>query len=386
MFGFVSHRSACEALRLLDGNEPRWPEQSRQLPHKEGLILSQRDFARWERQVDLAAHGIVSRPVDLLVFSKDQRRRGKRAHFHVWGGPVPAGSMVRLGEYLLVSGPELVIIQHAGYQLKSRPLVKRFTRDLHAERDAMAFAGLDPHDAAFDHPWHWERTVRIVRLAMLVCEFCGTYRLAVGEGTPRYRVAPLTSKERIGQVLSQLDGVFGERRVREALRLGFEGSASPMETALVMMLTLPVEWGGFGLPRPQMNHAVNVRGLPYVPVSLEQVTPDLLWEDRGQGHDVVLEYDSDEFHGVGDDVTAAARSRKAGEDAVRSNVLALKGFLCLRATTEAMRSVGGVELLARQVAFGLGEKLREPNKVEALRRRRLFAILTGREAEEAGKL
>lgn len=384
MFGFVSHHSACEALRVMSGGEPRWPEESRQLPRGEGLILSQRDAARFGQQVDLAARGIVSRPVDLLVFSKDQRRRGKQAHFHVWGGLVPAGSMVRLGERLLVSGPELVIIQHAGYQLKRWPLIKRFTRDLHADEDALAFAGLDPNDVVYDHPLHWERTVRIVRLAMLVCEFCGTYRLAVGEGKPRYRVAPLTSKERIEQVLSQLGGVFGERRVREALRLGFEGSASPMETALVMMLTLPVEQGGFGLPRPQMNHTVDVRGLSYAPASLEQVTPDLLWEGEEGRRAVALEYDSDEFHGVGEDATPAARSRKAGEDAVRANVLALKGYLCLRATTETMRSVGNVEVLARQVAFGLGRTLREPSKVEALRRRRVFAILTGREQEAAG--
>lgn len=144
-----------------------------------------------------------------------------------------------------------------------------------------------------------------------------------------------------------------------------------METALSLMLTMPVELGGFGIQKPLLNAAVDTSVLDDALRGCDSVTPDMLWPDQK----VALEYDSSEFH-------ARKGTRQAERDAARSNTLLLMGCRVLRATTRGVSSLSGAALLARQIAFLLGEPLREPTPLEEQRRSKLFGELMPRLAGE----
>ncbi len=149
-------------------------------------------------------------------------------------------------------------------------------------------------------------------------------------------------------------------RAQKVRELAFDGSASPMETSLALLLTLPLEFGGFGLPRPQLNVPIDVS----ISGGRMTVTPDFLWREQR----VALEYDSDEFH-------VNKGREQAGRDALRANALLAVGYRVFRATTQMTRTLEGVAVLAGQLAAALGAGLAEPTEVEELRRRRLFAEL-----------
>jgi hypothetical protein len=158
--------------------------------------------------------------------------------------------------------------------------------------------------------------------------------------------------------------LYAPERVNGALDLAFEHSASPMETALALMLTLPCEYGGYGLPRPELNASLPVGAYADLWDGGPLITPDLLWRDTR----LVVEYDSDEEH-------ASRGGRKAGDDAVRANVLVAMGYRVLRVTTSNVRSLVAVDRAARQVAACLAITLDEADAVTQIRRHKLHALL-----------
>lgn len=365
-FAFLGYESACEALRFITGREKRWPPTERILPIWGACVSSQRDFVQFESKTDLAAYGVTSKPVDLLVASAQMRRFGKRATFHVWKHVVPKKSMIRLESNLIASGPELVIIQMSGYQLKSGPLIDKFVEQLHNDEDAIIAAG-SGELPLYDDPRIWERIVRLVRMAMLTMEFCGTYRLPCGGRPTTYGAPRLMTLESLRAVRNEVPTAFGSKRLEGVLSIAMERSASPMETGMSLLLTMPVEMGGFGLPKPLLNWSKDVRGNEFVHPGRKELTPDMLWDAAC----VAVEYDSDENH-------ALAPREQAMVDAMRANALTAMGYSVLRITTGMARSLAEMTLFARQLASKLHVDLAEPTLLEMLRRRRLHELLLGR--------
>ena len=361
MYAFLSHGSACEALRSLDGPRQTWPSEARGLPLSGACISNQRTFKELAKEADFVALGVTSRPVDLLVPTQAMRSRGKDAQFHVWSGLVPASSMLRLTEDVILSGPELVIAQYCGAQAKFGALLDRHVQALRAEEDAIGMMGIDA-PAVIDDPLARDSIERLVAATVLACEFAGTYRLG-GDGT-RYHASALMSRASLGVVLSQLQGTTNRTRAAEVAGLFFEGSASPMEPALTLFLALPVNFGGMGLPRPELNAPVDVSRWRGVLAERDEVRPDMLWRSAC----VAAEYDSVEFH-------EQRGARQLEEDARRSNILTTCGYRVLRVTPGVVRSLYDAELFARQLARLLDVELEVPSEVQALRRRRLFALL-----------
>lgn len=365
MYAFIGHRSACEALRLVKGREPRWPRAVRELPSAESgqCISRQREFREFAKTTDLGALGLGSEPVDLLVSSARQRSRGKAAVIHVWKHAVPAKSMYRLDDRLLVSGPELALAQLAGYQLKLDPLIDEFVDELWREQGRLKSIGLDDQPI-YDDPVLRERMRRTIRMTMLAMEFCGTYRLGVAGGATRYKVNPLTSVNAIRDLAVEIPELFGARRLETALAFTLERSASPMETALALMLTMPAEYGGYEFPKPQLNVEIGVSASHIAPAGRNGVTPDILWGDEH----VALEYDSSEFH-------EKAGPRQLEIDAVRSNVLTALGYKVFRVTTSMIESLSSIDLLAAQLAEVLGLQVPRLSDVEKIRRKELHFLL-----------
>lgn len=366
-YAFVSHRSAIEALRSLSARDlraaPRWPPNRRMLPVMGQCVTTQRQFKRFVRETDLSAHGIVSRPVDLLVPSPYLRSRGKGARLHVWERVLPERCMLRLDKNLLVSGPAMVAVELLSSQAKLDGLLDAFVDEVRAQSSLLRSMGID-ESPKVELPLHWERLRRIVVVAAIVTELAGTYRLPTDGGTVRYHMPRLLRVADVRNMADDPSARFIGARLRAAAGMAFDDSASPRETALALMLSMPLDYGGFGLPKPRLNLSIDVSGERGAVADRNVVTPDLVWAEQR----VVLEYDSGEFHGGGD-------ARRLGEDAVRSNTLAAMGFVVLRATTGSVATLPQLELLARQVARCLGVGLAQASDIQLTRRRKVFGEL-----------
>lgn len=369
MYAFVSHESAVDALRLLSSGGrrvedlERWPPSARCLPPVSECVSGQRDLRGSRAEGSLRSLGLSARPVDLMVGEKGARSDGRGARFHVWRGLLPAGSLLVAGPDLLISGPELAVIELCSSQGKLDALLDAHVAAVRAETGVLADLGVDERPV-IDHPLEWERIRRLVAATAVACELAGTYRLGVDGREVRYGVPPLMSARSLAHAAGQLPKISGTHRAKVVSELMVDGSASPMETTLALLLSLPQDFGGFGLARPRLNQRIDVSDLRGCISDRDVVTPDLVWPDEK----VALEYDSAEFH-------AGSGTARPGEDAVRWNILTAIGYRVLRATPQTVRTPRDLELLARQVAHLLGIELGQPTPVQGLRRRKLYAQL-----------
>ena len=97
----------------------------------------------------------------------------------------------------------------------------------------------------------------LARLIMLGYELCGTYVL-VDKGPAPRRDAPLTTVAKLRTFIEGTSNARGRKKALRALRYVLDRSASPMESALAMLLCLPYGLGGYGLPEPRLNYHVDV--------------------------------------------------------------------------------------------------------------------------------
>ncbi|MGN0076255.1 MAG: DUF559 domain-containing protein, partial [Parafannyhessea sp.] len=84
----------------------------------------------------------------------------------------------------------------------------------------------------------------------------------------------------------------GCKRALEALRIAGEGSRSPAETLLYLLLCIPRSMFGYGLPKPLLNRRIDISRDAQMRLRTEYVVVDLLFEDER----LVVEYDSRSFH------------------------------------------------------------------------------------------
>lgn len=364
----MSHSSACDALRTRGEHAsdlPRWPSEPRKLPRYGDCVSTQRAFNKYARETDLQAYGMGNDPVHLLVPSASSRSRGKNAIFHVWSRELPARSLYRLSDTLFASTPEFVLLQMAAQKCNPERLIDDFAKKSQAERELLKRIGSN-EDPVYDDPFAWERKSRLVSMALVATEFAGYYRLPTVLRDTQYQLKPLVTLENQHAFLGTHPNLYGASRVREALGLAFDRSASPMESALALMLSLPVEAGGFGLPKPELNKKVPTEQFESMWDGGPVITPDLLWEECK----VAVEYESDEFHG-------RLGAGKADVDAVRANVLTAMGYAVFRATKGTARSISATGCLAQQVAQAMGITVIDPSEVEAIRRQKLHVLLMG---------
>ncbi len=366
MYAFLSHSSACDALRALDKDVSRfsrWPNRPRKLPRYGDCVSTQRAFHEYAREVDLKAYGMSDNTVHLLVPSASSRSRGKSATFHVWSRDLPAHSLYRLSDTLFASAPEFVLFQMAAQNFKSEPLIDDFVKKGQDEREFLKRIGSD-EKLVYDDPFSWERKARLISMALVATEFAGYYRLPTALHDTRYRQKPLVTLENQYAFLGANPNLYGVSRARKALELAFDRSASPMESALALMLSLPVEFGGFGLPKPELNKGIPTKQFESMWDGGPVITPDLQWED----HKIAVEYESDEFHN-------RLGASKADSDAVRANVLTAMGYAVFRATKSTAQSISNTMRLARQVAQAMGGAVADPSEVETIRRQKLQSLL-----------
>ena len=384
LYAFVSHESAVDAIwslaargwkGLLD-DEGVWA-----VPSPESCVKSQGDLRRLADDVDLRSLGIRRCPLDLLVPNKSCYSRGRRARFHVWADSFPAHSFVRPHEQVLVSTPYFVVLQLAMARRADR-LSRQDAESLAAE-DALIRRelGIAGSGSTVSELLQWNNIARFVRAVQVLCDFMATYRY-VPEGyggdlgpstgaSVRYGTKPLVNPQAMERYIGEMGNAKGIMRAREVTRAAYAGSASPMETMLALMLTLPSTMGGFGLPHAQLNWEITPGKLELALASQEMMLADICWPESR----VAIEYHGWREH-------FGSGPRKVGEDAARANSLTALGWKVFHVTFEQAKTVEGVSLLARQVARALDVELPRSSPTELVWRSRLLAMLLPKVGDE----
>ena len=179
-----------------------------------------------------------------------------------------------------------------------------------------------------------------------------------------FQKKPIVRPEVLQKYLAEMGAARGIKRARKVAATAFCCAASPMETMLVLMLTLPCAMGGFGLPRPVVNWSMPKDQLRRELIAQDEIIVDLCWVEQK----VAVEYYGWEEH-------FGAGRGKVAADATRANGLAAMGWVVYVVTYEQVCTLAGVSLLAGQVAAGLGTSLSEPSELELVWRSRLLANL-----------
>lgn len=89
-------------------------------------------------------------------------------------------------------------------------------------------------------------------------EVCGDYRMRLNPADPYTGQPATTSKDEITKLLDQHPGKPGATRARLALRHIYDHSASPMETASAIALSLPTSEGGVGIRGIELNKPLEI--------------------------------------------------------------------------------------------------------------------------------
>ncbi|MCL2632516.1 MAG: hypothetical protein FWD45_05480 [Coriobacteriia bacterium] len=219
---FISHSSALEYWRRYGADSA---QLSTQAFHQHGLPSTAYDRAVL---LNTAKHEL-NLPIDVLTRNNKARRKIEGLRHNTFSHPVPVGSLINCGDGLVVSSPEFCF-----FQMASR--------------------------------------LSLVKLIELGYEFCGVYSLVAEKDAGRlasddntagesldnssmgfYTRHPLTSVRKLKAYVSHMSNAHGQKKAARAVRFIIDGSASPMETILSMLLTLPKKLGGYGLPKPSLN-------------------------------------------------------------------------------------------------------------------------------------
>jgi len=253
----------------------------------------------------------LSLPLDIMVGDRSARRPSKAVRPYVCPKHIPDGAFVSFGDGLYLSSPEFCFFQMAA-----------------------------------KYP--------LAQLIALGFEICGSYSLPGNALTggdqgdlvqTMYDLPPLTSKKKLTAFSARMEGWVGRNQALKALRFVADNSASPMETVLVMLLTLPYRLGGYGLSMPELNGRIypNKRASHFASKSFYR--GDLLWRDAG----IVAEYNSDAEH---------ASSNRIAMDAIRRNDLSLCGIFEVTVTKKQIKSAELFDKVAKQIAVRIGKELR----------------------------
>jgi len=296
----ISHNSALEFWLLHRSKPNRFP-----IRFVESNVSIGTPTAATIQQAGLMG---LSAPVEATVFTANTNRRQQNAKIHLCTSALPGGSMREIGNGLYVVSPELLYLQFAA----ELPMIK------------------------------------LIELGM---ELCGTYAIPVtssstgswSDDNAIYGLRPISSIGRLQAYIDQSQRIKGLQNARTALQYIVENSASPMETKLTLLLTLPHQHGGYSLPRPELNVRVDLSEDKRVDFAKAYVL-DLYWDFAR----VAVEYDSKKHHAI---------EMRMAYDSIRRNALGLYGIEVVNVTSPELRDTARFRRIAFRVADLIGKRV-----------------------------
>ena len=312
----VSHNAALALLAHIPN--PRFGDSEPEVVSIAGACaLSDQEAQEFIDRYDLGIDVL-----DLMVPKRADRRRTKHVATHLCTNELPAGSFISLGLWrgdldAYVCSPELAFLQAAHDGGAAEAIYAGYAMTADYRLDNLAPGGVTSRDRGM-------------------------------------RDGKLTTKELIAAYLDRASKVRGAAKAKALLLYVKEGSRSPRESGLCMLMSLPVHYGGFALGEAELNKKYFIRDgynegrkrklrvLERAPditltakaeVGLDKVRAGLLPEVLT----ALVDYDSDAIHDG---------SEKIHKDAERRNELALlNGAAYFTVTTD---QASDYEKLVRQ--------------------------------------
>lgn len=176
-------------------------------------------------------------------------------------------------------------------------------------------------------------------------ELCGTYALRPAAIEDKAdRDYPLVDASLFKRHVESWTGLWGLTTARDVANYLVNGSASPMETKLYLLLCLPQKYGGYNLERPELNPPLEVPLSAREAFRQEKVKPDILWRKAR----VVVEYDGS-YH---DDEHQMAR------DAFRKSIMENMGYTVFTFKRWHVYDPLVFDEMVRALAKRLGKRIR----------------------------
>lgn len=253
----------------------------------------------------------ASKPYHILVNKRiPKTRKDVVGHFRT--KQLPRRALIKLSRYVYIVSPELLFI-----------------------------------DLARDD------SIGIEDLAIIGFELCGTYLLDDSWDGLTQTEAALTSTVKLERFIRANKGFSGAKRAARALRLIYDGSNSPMETALAALVTFPRKMGGFGIGPVALNQEVETADGPK-------------WVDLLiKGANVGLEYKGRDSH----------PPEQTQRDDRRQNRLVGSGITILNVWYEDLAELHLLNKLHADIVKAIGKRLRIRDEHFADRQRILQAQL-----------
>lgn len=254
------------------------------------------NLSRWGIDPDEAVH--------ILTTRENKARPSTRATVHTISQRLPKGSILRLDQHVCVVSPEYHLVRTA------------------ADSD-------------------------LLDTCLLAYELCGCYAIRPELPGGLLQRHPLCCANSIESFLAKSEGLRGHRQAQTALAYVRDGSGSPRETALTLLLCLPQHRGGFGLPFPTLNLHLNL-GMRGKALWGKGNAFDLVWKEQR----LVVEYDG----------SVHASEEGMERDSRRRDALASEGYTLFVITKSQLSSSRGTFSVAKSIADVLGKRLRIRNK------------------------
>lgn len=208
------------------------------------------------------------------------------------------------------------------------------------------------------------KDAELVASMQLGFEFCGTYSYG-NDGIVSYGMVPICGAKRLEKLSREVAHKRGLAGNGDVARRIMDNSASPYETDIAIAMSLSAVCGGYGMKGFVLNKEISIPAELRSDLGKSSYRCDFLWKEER----VVLEYDSDSFHGPD------RRTR----DSIRANALTELGYTVCTLTTDQLRYSMSFETAMRSVRRCLGLKDRSEVKHLQVRRiklhRQLFAGL-----------
>lgn len=294
-----SHTTALEILRLPQMRDAL-ASGSRDIHAVPSNAPSRQDLGEAKQRLPELAE--LTEPAHLLVDHASARTDNSFCSCHVWGSRHPFGSVVRLASGIYCASPEQLTLQ----------LAPRMS-DL--------------------------------ELTVLISELFSYYALNGRRAELCQRNVPATDPKRLSDHLGMIGPAHGCGRVRKVFKLAPVGSASPQETRIALLLSLPARLGGHGLRIESMNRPMAVNAIETARrQNLRK--PDILLASRSGSRHVAIEYDG----------AVHLTSSRQAIDAERTNELTAAGVPEYRLNKVLSTNFDYVEDLVKRIRHDLGEE------------------------------
>lgn len=202
----------------------------------------------------------VGAPIHAFVAGRAKGTSTTRLVTHVFGQSVPYGAFLELGHGVCICTPQFAFLQLA------------------ARSDLIDAVCIGMELCGFYSRWCLDSD-----------DADGSQQFAFGKSRGcAFDLPPVMRASRIPAFVERLSTFRGSAKARSAVKWVIDNSASPMETAVYLLLCLPKRLGGYGLPKPVLNPKLMISN----PDGVKERYPDLFWP----GANIDVEYNSDAEH------------------------------------------------------------------------------------------